>query len=189
MKVRLNLATKPLETHRRFLAASGVIAAIAGLFFLGLGWHVYSVRKANAEFRARQDAIRHEMESLDVQRRELQNFFALPENARVHDRAVFINDFIDARAFNWTQMFMDLERILPPGVHIVSIEPQQAKGHVDVKLKVGAASEDAQVRFLRALEDSHQFTRIALEKSSVPNGGTQGGDAVTFELTAIYARL
>ena len=188
MRVRLNLATKPLETHRRFLAASGVVAAIAGIAFLGLGWHVYSVRKANAEFRARQDAIQREMVALDAQRRDLQRFFALPENAQVHDRAVFINNFIDARSFNWTQMFMDLEHILPSGVRIVSIEPQQAKGHVDLKLKVGAASQDAQVKFLRALEDSHEFTRIALEKTSVPTNAT-GGDAVTLELTAVYARL
>src|SRR5579884_3582890 len=64
MKVRLNLATKPLETHRRFLAASGVVAAIAGVAFLALGWHVYAVRKANSEFRARQDAVQRELQSL-----------------------------------------------------------------------------------------------------------------------------
>jgi type IV pilus assembly protein PilN len=188
MRVRLNIATKPLETHRRFLAASGVIAAIAGIFFLGLGWRVYSARKANTEFRVRQEAIQREMLLLDAQRRDLQKFFALPENARVHDRAVFINEFIDARSFNWTQMFMDLERILPPGVRLVSIEPQQAKGQVDLKIKVGASSEGAKVKFLRALEDSHQFTRIALEKTSVPTNNA-GADAITLELTAVYARL
>ncbi len=188
MKVRLNLATKPLETHRRFLAASGVVAAIAGVAFLALGWHVYAVRKANSEFRARQDAVQRELQSLDAQRSELQRFFSLPANAQVHDRAVFINNFIDARSFNWTRMFMDLEHILPPGVHVISIEPRQAKGQVDLSLKVGAASEEAKVKFLRALEDSHQFTRITLTKASVPSN-TGGTDAVMLELTAVYERL
>jgi len=58
MKVRLNLATKPLETHRRFLAGSGVTAVIAGMVFLVLGWHVYSARKINAEQRSRTESMR-----------------------------------------------------------------------------------------------------------------------------------
>jgi len=33
MKVRLNLATNPLQTHRKFLAVSGLIGAIAALLF------------------------------------------------------------------------------------------------------------------------------------------------------------
>jgi sirohydrochlorin ferrochelatase len=53
MIVRLNLATKALETHRRFLAGAGLTAIFAGLAFLGLGWHVYSARKVDAELRAR----------------------------------------------------------------------------------------------------------------------------------------
>ena len=48
MKVRLNLASNPLHTHRKFLVASGLTGAIAFLVVLGLGWHVYTVRKANA---------------------------------------------------------------------------------------------------------------------------------------------
>ena len=53
MKVRLNLATKPLEAHRKFLAGTGLLGVVAALVFLGLGWHVYLARKANAEMRAK----------------------------------------------------------------------------------------------------------------------------------------
>ena len=186
MRARLNLATKPLETHRRFLSAAGLSAAIAGIAFLILGWRVYSVRRANADYRAREQSIREQMVDLARQRDALQRYFGLPENARLHDRAVFINNFIDSRSFNWTQMFMDLEHLLPPGVRIVSIEPQQTKGRIDVKFKVGASSEEAKVKFLRALEDSKQFSGIALTKAAVPANGT---DALVLDLTAVYSRL
>ena len=51
MLVRFNLATKPLETHRVFLALCGAAGALAVLAFLVLGWHVYKVRKADTIYR------------------------------------------------------------------------------------------------------------------------------------------
>lgn len=49
MKARLNLATKPLQAQRKFLAGSSVLGIAAAVVFLGLGWHVYQAREANAE--------------------------------------------------------------------------------------------------------------------------------------------
>jgi type IV pilus assembly protein PilN len=170
MRIRLNLATKAQETHRRFMVVAGLVAAIAGIIFLALGWHVYSIRNVDARLRAQSEIT--------------ERFFAQPENAKLHDRAAFLNSLIDGRSFNWTQMFMDLERILPGGVKLVSIEPKQAKGHVEVKLTVGASSDDAKLKFLRALEDSRQFTDIQLDTDMPARNGTQRVVA----LTAIYSR-
>jgi len=115
MRVRLNLATKPLVTHRKFIAGSSLVGVIAAIVFLGLGWHVYIARKANAEMRAKSEKILQQVAELEQQRSALERFFALDENAKLHDRAAFINSLIDARSFNWTLMFMDLEKVLPAG--------------------------------------------------------------------------
>ena len=109
MKIRLNLATKALETHRRFLAGAGLTAVVAGLLFLGLGWHVYSARKVDYALRARTEKMRQEMAKLEAQRKELERYFSQKDIANLHDRAAFINTILDARSFNWTLMFMDLE--------------------------------------------------------------------------------
>jgi type IV pilus assembly protein PilN len=189
MRIRLNVATKALETHRRFLAAAGLIAAVAGLVFLGLGWHVYSVRKVDAELRARVEKNRQEMAKLEEQRRELERYFGQKDVADLHVRAAFINGLIDARSFNWTQMFMDLERILPGGVHVVSIEPRQAKGHVEVKLTVGATSDETKLKFLRALEESKEFTDVQVQNERTPGpAGNQSGDQKVIQLTTVYSR-
>jgi len=130
MKVRLNLSTKPLQTHRRFLAGAGIVGTIAGLFFLGIGLHVYLVRRGDEVYRERIVKIRTEMVSLEQQRRDLEQFFSRPENAKLHDRSAFLNTLIDEQSLNWTQMFMDLEKILPAGVRVVSIQPKHEKGIV-----------------------------------------------------------
>ena len=56
MRVRLNLATKAQETHRRFMVVAGFVAAVAGIIFLALGWHVYSIRNVDARLRAQSEA-------------------------------------------------------------------------------------------------------------------------------------
>jgi len=188
MKVRLNLSTKPLQTHRRFLAGAGILGVVAGLFFIGLGLHVYAVRRGDEVFRERVVNVRSEMVNLERQRAELEQFFSRPENAKLHDRSAFLNTLIDEQSLNWTQMFMDLERILPAGVRVVSIQPKLDKGVVEVKLTVGAMSDEAKLKFLHALEQSSSFTHVVMlsEKQVVPAPGSN--DRINVELTAVYSR-
>src|SRR6266436_6211780 len=190
MKVRLNLATNPLQTHRKFLAVSGLIGAFAGIVFLTLAWHVYSVRKSNEVLRVRADAIRQEMVGLMREREELENFFKQEQNARLNERSTFLNSLIDEQSLNWTQMFMDLERILPTGVRLVSIDPTHEKGQVQVKLLVGAINDESKLKLLRALEGSPAFKEVKLvgEKSVEPQAGSGDLDHVQIQLTVVYVR-
>jgi type IV pilus assembly protein PilN len=188
MRVRLNLATKAQETHRRFLVVAGFVALVAGTLFLSLGWHVYSVRSVDARLRAQTEETSRRIAELQAERTDLERFFSQPENAKLHDRAAFLNSLIDGRSFNWTQMFMDLERILPGGVRVVSIEPHQVKGRVEVKLTMGTSSDEAKLKFLRALEASHQFSEIQLDSDRQPAKGSGPGEQRILELTAVYSR-
>ena len=188
MRVRLNLATKAQETHRRFLVAAGFVALIAGIVFLSIGWHVYSVRSVDARLRAQTEETTRRIAELQAERTDLEHFFSQPENAKLHDRAAFLNSLIDGRSFNWTQMFMDLERILPGGVRVVSIEPHQVKGRVEVKLTMGTSTDEAKLKFLRALEVSHQFSEIQLDSERAPSKGSAAGEQKLVELTAVYSR-
>jgi type IV pilus assembly protein PilN len=190
MRVRLNLATKALETHRRFLAGAGLTAFVASLVFLGLGWHVYSARKDNFEQRARTERMGAEMKKLETQRTELERYFGQKDIATLHDRVAFINTILDARSFNWTLMFMDLERLLPDGVRVISIEPKQFAGHVEVKLSVGVTSDEAELKFERALEESKEFTEFKVEGVHPANSsGNQSGDQKVVQLTTVYSRI
>jgi type IV pilus assembly protein PilN len=188
MKVRLNLSTRPLQTHRRFLAGAGLTGAVAAIFFLALGWHVYSVRRANEALRVKVAQVRQEMATLEQQRQDLEKFFAQPENDKLHDRSAFLNTLIDEQSLNWTQMFMDLEKILPAGVRVLSIEPKHEKGRVGVKFTIGAANDEAKLKFLHALEASPAFTHVELvaEKTAAPSA--VGGDRLEVQLQAEYSR-
>ena len=186
MRVRLNLATKPLLTHRRFLVGAAVIAVVGGIVFLSLGWHVYSAHQAEAAVRTRMQALRAERNNLEVRRERLTSFFDKPENAKLSERAAYLNSIIDESSFLWTQMFMDLEHVKPGGVRLLTVSPKMVKGNMEVHLRVGASSDEAKLKFLRALEESKAFSKVMLltdQQALQP-----GGDPQVFELSLIYTR-
>jgi Tfp pilus assembly protein PilN len=184
MKVRLNLSTKPLESHRRFFAGAGLAAFLGGVLFLALGWHVWSELRAKAELRRKEQDNNVRASLLQQRRIELDQFFTQPENAKLKERAAFVNGIIDERSFDWTQMFMDLEKLMPVGVHVVTIAPRLEKGHMAVHLTVSATSDESKIKFLRAMENSPAFSNVQLLNV---HGGQNSSDQA-LELNAVYSR-
>jgi hypothetical protein len=187
MYVRLNLATKPLISERRFYAGAALVGVIGGVLFVALGWHYYTLRKADAVVRTSTQALQAEMQRVTARRRELERFFSQQENVGLQERAKFTKSIIDARSFNWTQMFMDLERTLPSGVHVVRIEPKLDKGSVNVKFTVGASNEEAKLQMLKAFEDSKWFSHVELVGEKAELQPQPGTDPLTIEFTAVYS--
>jgi Tfp pilus assembly protein PilN len=187
MYIRLNLATKPLLNQRRFLAGAALLGVLGGLLLLIFGWRYYSLRKADAELRARTRQYQVEMARLDAQRHDLDEFFAQPENMKLIERAKFITSLIQARSINWTQMFMDLEHTLPPGVHVVRIEPKLEKGIVSVKFVIGAVNQESEWKLLKAFEESKSFSHVELISEHATTQAS--GDPLTVEFTAIYSAV
>jgi Tfp pilus assembly protein PilN len=189
MQVGLNLATKPLVSHRRFLLGSALLGLVASVLFVYLGWRFYTLRKADEAFRARMGALQEQMTRLDEQRSELVRFFAKEENHNLQDRARFVGSVIEARSFNWTKMFMDLERTLPPGVHVERISPTLENGTLSVKFEVAGSSEEAKVKLLKAFEESPSFTDVELTADSTPKASTTTTDVFSVEFSAIYTGI
>lgn len=185
MNVRLNLATKPIISRRRFFVGSGLAALFGGILFLALGWHAYSDLKSREALRRKEQDNAAHAASLQRRRQELDEFFSRPENAKLKERSQFVKGIVDERAFDWTKMFMDLEKLVPVGVHVVSIQPQLEKGHMFVRLSVAANSEEAKIKFVKAMETSPAFSNVNL--LSV-RSGPNGADQALLELNAIYAR-
>lgn len=190
MYVRLNLATNPLISHRRFLVGSALLGLLGSVLFVYLGWHFYNLRKADEDFRSRVGKIQRERERLDEQRSELQRFFARDENRNLQERARFVGNVIRAGSFNWTKMFMDLEHTLPPGVHVLRIDPKLENGSVSVKFVVGGSSQEAEGQLLKAFEESKSFTHIELTSVGLPKSGNPGAtDVFNAEFSAIYTGI
>ncbi len=186
MKVRLNLSTAPLESNRRFTLGAGVIGTIAVVALLALSLRTYSVWQNDKEMRARQDAVEQQIARLQQQRQSLSDFFENTQTVQRRQRAAYLNSLIQQRAFPWIKIFMDLERILPEGARVVSIEPKLASDTVQLTFLVGAVSDESKLKFLKALESSPEFSHIELLSESRPARADQF-DHIMLSLQAQYS--
>ena len=139
MKVRLNLATSPLESNRRFAVGASVIGSLAVLGLLLLSWNAYRVWKVDKVFRTREAALQNQIAASQQRRQALISFFDQPETVRRRERAAYLNALIQQRAFPWIKIFMDLESILPEGVRVVSIEPKSSGSRLNTSCIVRLA--------------------------------------------------
>jgi Tfp pilus assembly protein PilN len=186
MRIRLNLATAPADTERRFVVGTGLLGALALVALVGLSLYTYKSWHRERDHRAKMAQLTSQIEDLRKQRRDLEEFFGRPDNMQVREQAAFLNGLIEQRSFPWTKIFMDLEHILPEGVHVISIAPRMINGRVEVKIVVGAASDDTKLKFLRSLEDSTAFSRIQLLSEVHPAANQSDLDRVRLELVAWY---
>jgi type IV pilus assembly protein PilN len=190
MKVRLNLSTSPLESNRRFALGATIVGTIAVIALLVLSYSTWSVWRRDTVMTARQDSLEQQIGRLQQQRQSLSDFFENPQTVQRRQRAAYLNSLIQQRAFPWIKIFMDLERILPEGVRVVSIEPKMSGDAVQLTVLVGAMSDDSKLKFLKALETSPAFSHIELLNETRPTNerpGSEQSDRVMLSLQAQYS--
>jgi type IV pilus assembly protein PilN len=186
MRVDINLATHPYEDLRRFwlrwggaVVALGVVTVVLGTGVLH-GW--FAAQKARKLIAQGE----HQVASLDKEKADAEAVLNRPENTSVRDRSWFLNDLFQRKAFSWTKVFEDLERVMPPGLHVVSIRPEMsAENQLQLKLVVAGDSRDRALELVRKMEGSQRFQQTQIEQEN-SQPGRQAGDIVEFEISALY---
>jgi type IV pilus assembly protein PilN len=187
VRVDINLATQPYEDARRFWLRWG-----GGLVALGILTLLLLLMTVNGWIGARNDRklIRqYEQQSAerDKEKADAQALLNLPQNSSTRDRSQFLNDLFQRKAFSWTKAFEDLERVMPPRLHVVSIHPELSPDNeLEIKLLVAGDTREHALDLVSKMEASQHFhdTYIEEENSNVGNAST--GDTVQFQITALY---
>jgi type IV pilus assembly protein PilN len=169
MRISINLATLPFVELRPLFARLRVAMAALAVVAVALGFtlHHFSV-KARAE-QAQMDVLKGETSAVESERQTNEARMREPQNRAVLERSRFLNDLFASKSFSWTSVMMDLERVVPAGVQVTSIEPVMAANHdVNIQLRV-SGDRDRSVDLVRNLERSERFLapRLANESAQV----------------------
>lgn len=186
MRLDINLASQPYEDARQFWMRWGTAVGALGLLTLILlaldvtGW--INARRDRAAI-AQKRAMIAERDQLRVNAERILN---LPENRSTRDQSQFLNELIERKAFSWTRVLENLEKVMPPRVHLTSISPQlDEDNQLGLKMTVAGDSRDRAIELARRMEESRRFaqTNIISERFEKSSGG---GDTEQFDIVAIY---
>jgi type IV pilus assembly protein PilN len=137
MRLDINLATQPYQDARLFWKRWGVVLAglslltILLLYFTISGW--ISARQDRAMIHQREE----QFAARDQERMQAQALLNAPQNRTIRDRSAFLNDVFERKALSWTQVFEELERVMPGQLHVVSIKPDMTQDNqLELKLVV-----------------------------------------------------
>jgi len=186
MRLDINLATQPYEDARQFWMRWGTGVGAVGLLTLILltltitGW-------VNAR---RDHAAISEKEHLIAEREAVQanadRILGLPENRNTRDTSQFLNELIERKAFSWTRVLENLEKVMPPRVHLLSISPGlDDDNQLSLKMTVAGDSRERALELARRMEESHRFAQTNVPAERYLQGSTNG-DTEQFDITAIY---
>jgi len=186
MRVDINLATHPYEDSGSLWLRWGGGLAVLGLLTLVLlysvlaGW--LAARKDRGLIAQREEQIA----ARDQENAKAEGILNLPENQSTRDRSQFLNDLFRRKAFSWTQVFEDLEQVMPARLHLVSIQPAMTRhDQLEIKMVVAGESRERALELVRKMESSQHFQQTQIQQESSERGQT-AGDNVQFDISAVY---
>ena len=198
MRISVNLASRPFVELRPLFARLRLAMGLLAVLAIGLWFGLHSLTAKARVAQARMDDLK--AKTLMFQRERVANEARMhqPQNMAVLERSQFLNAVFASKSFSWTAVLMDLEKVLPAGVQVTSIEPQISKeGDVSIRLRVSGDRERT-VQFVRNLETSQRFLspRLASEQAQTQEGNRGAAvvqittpGAVQFEILSGYNPL
>ncbi|MEO8736063.1 MAG: PilN domain-containing protein [Edaphobacter sp.] len=177
MRISVNLATRPFVELRPLFARLRLAMAVLVLVAVGLGFWLHALNGKARVAQARMDALQAKTQQFQHERQANEARMRQPQNMAVLERSQFLNDVFARKSFSWTAVMMDLEKVLPLGVQVTSIEPVITKeGDVNIRLRV-SGDRDRAVQLVRNLETSQRFVAPRLANEAAQKQGSQGGGA------------
>jgi hypothetical protein len=185
MRLDINLATHAYEDARQFWLRWGTGVAVLGIVTLGLlgltisGW--YNARLDHRKM----NELRAQIAERDRERTAAEALLSRPENRVMRERSQYLNELIARKAFSWTQAIEGLEKVMPPRVHLVSIQPElNEDNQLSIKMVVAGDSTERAIELVKRMEGSKHFRETHIEQQTQMS--QPGADSVQTQIIALY---
>ena len=168
----LNLATNPAGGYRALFSlacvATAVLLATAAMLVAQ-----FARSEGPPEGLVEQERrLLAERRDLDQQAAQASAALRGTRTAVILDRTALLNELLIRKGISWTHTFLDLEKVLPPNVRVLTIEPEVAVGDtIWLDMTVSAKAPADFIGFLKTLEGSSLFGSPALRGSAPPADG------------------
>src|SRR5512146_2611617 len=188
MRVTINLASQPFEDAQRFVRQWTLTLGVVGLLTLVLAvGAVLRLRSWGIEQRRIND-LQSQIAQGDREIGQAEAFLNRPENRDTRDKSLILNDLIVRKAFSWTEVFSELERIMPPQLHVVSIRPELTPDNqLALRMVVAGESRGRALELVRRMEQSPRFRQPQIVAEAQEQESQNPADRVQFDISTLYS--
>src|SRR5580704_10845935 len=168
MRLNINLASQRYEVAHQYrqrmtmvIAALGLAAVVLLSYIVYQRIHTRSITRQLAE-------VQRQIDSLDLEEAQARAIHNKPANREVADQSDFLNELFARKALSWTRIFTEMEKNVPPELHVVSMKPEYTKTNdLVLHMMVATDSRDRAVELVRHMEKSNHFRQAQVVAETV----------------------
>jgi hypothetical protein len=188
MRLNINLASQKYEDVRQFYVRWGTALAAALVLTALLATLSVLNYSSSSQSMERTRDLKQKIAALEKDRAAAEAVENSPENRDVKEQKDYWNAQIARRAFSWTQLFNDLQRIMPGRAFVMSIAPEVTRDNrVKLKLTIGAEKYEGAIDLVKRMEEkSSRFRQPQIVTQTKVKDTKTGVDLIKLEIEAFY---
>jgi hypothetical protein len=187
MRLNINLASQKFEDVRRFYVrwsvATGSAAAMLLLLLVLAAMNYTSSSKSSQRIKD----LRARIDSLQKERAAAERVSNLPENHDVNLQKNYWNRQISRRQLSWTQLFNDLQKIMPARAYVSSVHPEiTLDNRLKLTLLIKGDTHDNGLELVKKMEKSSRFRGAAISSEATERDQKSGVELFKFDIVTYY---
>jgi type IV pilus assembly protein PilN len=189
MRININLASNPYEAAREYTRRMGMLVAALAVIFVGLLGYILYQRSHNRGLNQEIQQAQQEIVSLNAEKAKALATLNQPQNRQIADQSQFLNNLFARKTLSWTRVFTEMERLMPPNIHVVSMKPEfNHENQLVLHVVVVTSARDKAVELVKSMEKSPHFRSPQVEAEATLGEGSAGpaGGNIQFDIAAVY---
>jgi hypothetical protein len=188
MRLNINLASQKYEDVRQFYVRWSVAIALSALLMLvliGLAWRNFSTSSKSGQ---RIKQLQAEIADLQKKRADAEAISNLPENHDVTEQKNYWNRQINRRQLSWTQLFNDLQRIMPARAFLSSVHPEVTlDNRLKLTLVVMGDTHENGLELQKKMEKSERFRSPQITAETMQKQAKTEAQLFKFDIVTYYS--
>lgn len=187
MRVNINLASQKYEAVKQFYMRWGMaigLVSVLTVLLIVLAWMNYS---GSTQSSARIRTLEARISTLEKKRAQAEEISNRPENHDVTAQKNYWNKQFLRRSFSWTQLFNDLQKIMPPRAFVSSVHPEiTSDNRLKLSLTIKGDKHDNALELVQKMEKSERFRNPLINTDTMEKDQRTGQTLYKLDIVTYY---
>ncbi len=167
---KINLSTTPIKNHTIYVIFTFLLLFSSLMLTFNNIYETKDILSAKKEASKKLIKLISDKNSNDEKIKYYERKIKAVKTDKFIKKCEFINAVVGKRIFSWTQLFNEIEKVLPNSVRLTQIVPDISKDKIKITLEVVSQNLESFLEFLNKLDTSKVFKNIRVTRESNNKG-------------------